>query len=106
MLVTTAEGGMTCGGFYASPSAAERDVASPGSTDIVATNERTPGGVKTGRLIPAELKYPNTPDGRYIVVRGRLWRCSNPDLTQDVREALTRELMSARERKGRRNASQ
>lgn len=37
-----------------------------------------------------------TPDGRYIVVRGRLWRTSNPDLREDERERLVSELMSAR----------
>ena len=37
-----------------------------------------------------------TPDGRYLVVRGRLWRTSNPALEPDERERLTRELMGAR----------
>jgi hypothetical protein len=39
---------------------------------------------------------PVTPDGRYIVVRGRLWRRSNPALAEDVRQALVADLMSAR----------
>ena len=43
---------------------------------------------------------PVTPDGRYFVVRGRLWRCTNPDLAPDRRQALTRDLMSARRAKG------
>jgi hypothetical protein len=37
-----------------------------------------------------------TPDGRYIVVRGRLWRAANPFLEPDVRQRLVNELMSAR----------
>jgi hypothetical protein len=37
-----------------------------------------------------------TPDGRYIVVRGRLWRRSNPALADDERQALVNELMAAR----------
>ena len=37
-----------------------------------------------------------TPDGRYIVVRGRLWRASNPELSGDERQRLVDELMSAR----------
>lgn len=37
-----------------------------------------------------------TPDGRYVVVRGRLWRTSNPRLPDDTRQALVAELMSAR----------
>ncbi len=41
-----------------------------------------------------------TPDGRYLVVRGRLWRRSNPDLSSAERERLTRELMEARRLKG------
>lgn len=40
--------------------------------------------------------HPTTPDGRYFVVRGRLWRCANPALPDDVRQALTRDLMRAR----------
>ena len=40
-----------------------------------------------------------TPDGRYFVVRGRLWRCANPALPEALRAALTRELMSARRAK-------
>ena len=42
---------------------------------------------------------PVTPDGRYFVVRGRLWRCSDPALDAPVRTALTSELMSARRAK-------
>jgi hypothetical protein len=37
-----------------------------------------------------------TPDGRYIVVKGRLWRSSNPSLSESRRAALTKELMAAR----------
>ena len=46
------------------------------------------------------MKYPSTPDGRYFVVRGRLWRCSNPALPDEQRAALTRALMKARRDKG------
>lgn len=37
-----------------------------------------------------------TPDGRYLVVRGRLWRAANPGLPAEVRAALVGELMRAR----------
>ena len=37
-----------------------------------------------------------TPDGRYLVVRGRLWRASNPNLPEAVRLELTANLMAAR----------
>ncbi len=43
---------------------------------------------------------PITPDGRYLVVRGRLWRRTNPELSLQERERLTRELMAARRDKG------
>ncbi len=39
---------------------------------------------------------PVTPDGRYLVVRGRLWRRTNPDLPEPERAALVAELMAAR----------
>ena len=37
-----------------------------------------------------------TSDGRYFVVRGRLWRTSNPALDPAERERLVRDLMAAR----------
>ncbi len=40
--------------------------------------------------------YPVTPDRRYFVVRGRLWRRSNPALDPDVRTRLVAALMAAR----------
>ena len=39
---------------------------------------------------------PVTPDGRYFVVRGRLWRMSNPELAEGEREMLVGALMAAR----------
>jgi hypothetical protein len=42
------------------------------------------------------MKHPVTPDGRYFVVRGRLWRMSNPALNEAERERHTRSLMKAR----------
>lgn len=41
-------------------------------------------------------RYPDTPDGRYFVVRGRLWRRSNPALPEEQRQRLVSELMRAR----------
>jgi len=40
--------------------------------------------------------YPDTPDGRYFVVRGRLWRKSDPALAEVDRQRLVKDLMSAR----------
>jgi hypothetical protein len=44
----------------------------------------------------AGLKHPVTPDGRYFVVRGKLWRMSDPDLDPREKSRLVRELMAAR----------
>jgi hypothetical protein len=41
-----------------------------------------------------------TPDGRYFVVRGRLWRTSNPGLAPDLRQAWVDKLMKARRQVG------
>lgn len=40
--------------------------------------------------------HPVTPDGRYFVVRGRLWRMSDPALTDAERIHLVSDLMAAR----------
>ncbi|MEP2235858.1 MAG: hypothetical protein ABJM58_09120 [Alteripontixanthobacter sp.] len=37
-----------------------------------------------------------TPDGRYIIVRGRLWRASSPNLPEEQRQAHVNALMNAR----------
>ena len=39
---------------------------------------------------------PVTPDGRYFVVRGRLWRCSDPAIDPDDRARLVADLMRGR----------
>ena len=40
--------------------------------------------------------HPVTPDGRYFVVRGRLWRMTNPDLPEAERARLVSVLAKAR----------
>lgn len=42
------------------------------------------------------MTVPTTPDGRYIVVRGRLWRATNPALPEEERKPLVDMLMAAR----------
>jgi hypothetical protein len=37
-----------------------------------------------------------TPDGRYLMVRDRLWRCADPTIPWDTRQAFVKELMKAR----------
>jgi hypothetical protein len=41
-------------------------------------------------------EHPVTPDGRYFVVRDRLWRRSNPGLEPEERDRLVKQLMAAR----------
>lgn len=40
--------------------------------------------------------YPVTPDGRYFLVSGRLWRATNQPLPEALRQSLVNELMDAR----------
>ena len=47
------------------------------------------------------MEYPITPDGRYFVVRGRLWRRSNPKISAKRREKLVKDLMLARRTRSR-----
>jgi hypothetical protein len=49
--------------------------------------------VKHERAVP---DYTPTPDRRYFVVRGRLWRLSNPALDSNEHARLVQELMIAR----------
>jgi hypothetical protein len=42
------------------------------------------------------VRYPVTPDGRYFVAKGLLWRCTDPSLPEAERERLVRALMAAR----------
>jgi hypothetical protein len=42
------------------------------------------------------MKPRTTPDGRYLVVRGRLWRAANPHLPARLRARFVRDLMEAR----------
>jgi len=50
--------------------------------------------------MPDSSSYPSTPDGRYFVVKGRLWRTSNPALPDDERQHLVGRLMAARRQVG------
>ncbi|UGB37051.1 hypothetical protein [Frateuria soli] len=52
------------------------------------------------------MEHRLTPDGRYVVVRGRLWRAANPALAPELREAWVRRLMSARRAVGEARRSQ
>jgi hypothetical protein len=46
--------------------------------------------------LSAPPQHPVTPDGRYFVVRGKLWRMPNPNLSPAKKSLLVGELMKAR----------
>lgn len=48
------------------------------------------------RMAREAKTYPTTPDGRYFVVRGRLWRTSDPSLGEEERGQYVSDLMKAR----------
>ena len=54
---------------------------------------RPPSRKREGELAGG---HPVTPDGRYFVVRGRLWPMSNPALAPERRAELVGQLMDAR----------
>ena len=37
-----------------------------------------------------------TPDGHHVIIDGRKWRATNPNLSEEERQKLVNELMSAR----------
>jgi uncharacterized protein len=44
---------------------------------------------------------PKTEDGRFVIVSGRRWRATDPDIPEDVAAVLRKELMAARRAVGR-----
>ena len=44
----------------------------------------------------AAVDVEHTEDGRYVVVRGRRWRATDPSVPEEVAAVLRKELMSAR----------
>ncbi|CAO1613545.1 unnamed protein product [Sympodiomycopsis kandeliae] len=66
-------------------SSAQQQKPSDTSSTATKTTAKTP-----------EKKYPVTPDGHYFIVRGKCWRCTNPNLANDRRAQLQKELMNAR----------
>ncbi|MEY9230761.1 hypothetical protein ABIF65_010844 [Bradyrhizobium japonicum] len=69
-------------------------LADPLSSYTSGTTVAVTGGKPFIRM--AGLKHPVTPDGRYFVVRGKLWRMSNPCLAADEKSRLVKQLMNAR----------
>lgn len=63
---------------------------------VTPIGEALRGPIRLGRAMPDTAGHPTTPDGRYFVVRGRLWRKADPNLPAIVREALVKQLMNAR----------
>ena len=60
-------------------------------------------GEPTNPPAAEDQSHPVTPDGRYFVVRGRLWRRSNPALPEAERAELVKRLMAARRAVGEAN---
>lgn len=58
------------------------------------------GLVRYSGAMTSPRNYPSTPDGRYFVVAGRLWRSSNPALVPALRQQLVDRLMQARRQVG------
>ena len=50
----------------------------------------------TGAVGSALFLYPTTPDGRYFLVAGRLWRSTNRAIQDERRHRLVADLMDAR----------
>lgn len=61
---------------------------------------RSFGGMRTRKAVSGSPVLV-TPDGRYLIVRGRLWRCTDPHIPDDRRALLTASLMAARRDKGK-----
>jgi len=51
--------------------------------------------LSSGQMKPPRTIEP-TPDGHHVVIDGRKWRATNPNLPEDERKKWVSELMSAR----------
>src|SRR5579872_1055635 len=74
---------------FEQPSIKRRETARPGNS--IAQSQPIDRSQTVG-----QPDYTPTPDRRYFVVRGRLWRLSNPFLDKQVHAELVQELMAAR----------
>ena len=81
----------------------EEDRARPkGDADAHRGQEASEGNLgeealrKTTEIGLVVVKHPVTPDGRYFVIRGRLWRMADPNLDEARRADHVRRLMAAR----------
>src|SRR3954464_507794 len=71
-----------------------------------ACNERSPRGdarspLGVGRFMKPRKTIERTADGHHVVIDGRRWRATNPDLPEAERKRLVSELMRARSAVGR-----
>lgn len=82
--------------FPVCPKCLARPKAIPATSYVLHTEYGSSEGCnqyQCGRPFMSNL---TTPDGRYFVVKGQLWRCTNPMLAEDRRESLVKALMAAR----------
>lgn len=49
----------------------------------------------------AKKQIEKTEDGHHVIIDGRKWRATNPNLPEDERQKLVNELMNARREVGR-----
>ncbi|XYI01083.1 hypothetical protein ACMHYB_15545 [Sorangium sp. So ce1128] len=77
----------------AAPRSATDAKRPPAAPQRPAADGKRPAAAAQGPLV--------TPDGRYLIVRGRLWRRANPSLPEEARKRLVAELMAARREVGR-----
>lgn len=68
--------------------------------DYVGGTETLERGSERATMSTCPDHLPTTPDGRYFVHRGILWRCSNPRLDEEERQRLVNVLMEARRQVG------
>jgi hypothetical protein len=66
-------------------------VVTTGEVALLTAMPRNPAAA-CGKTTKARTPPPLTPDGRYIVVRGRLWRASNPGLTPEAGQGYVNDL--------------
>jgi hypothetical protein len=57
---------------------------------------RSPKVTSPGDAASTRADYTPTPDRRYYVVQGRLWRLSNPGLDEETHRRLVDQLMAAK----------
>ena len=81
------------------------DFEGPGYERILATAQTANGPVERDTSTPTAHQMTEdgpagrpalTPDGHHVIIKGRQWRATDPEIPDDAAAVLRRELMSAR----------